>query len=176
MRQVPGTALASSTVRARTLGYCGPVGVGLDAVAQVGVGEHIETREGRALCLQDLVRVGARVRVRERVKMKMKAETKAVVKVGRRRVRLANAGPKSSGGSKAARARLRDRVAEAALWRVGHALHEDHHLVLRHVLGNLCARAGPPHPRMLPVRGRQVSAPAHGCRPHRLRRRTWSWA
>ena len=112
----------------------------------------------------------------KRVKMKMKAETKAVVKVGRRRVRLANAGPKSSGSSKAARARLRDRVAEAALWRVGHALHEDHHLVLRHVLGNLCARAGPPHSRMPPVRGQQASAPAHGCRPHRLRRRTWSWA
>ena len=77
MRQAPGNALASSAVRARTLGYCypypytardplpltdrtlgycGPVRVGLDPAAQVGVGEHIEAREWHALCFQDLVR------------------------------------------------------------------------------------------------------------------------
>ena len=74
MRQVPDNALASRTVRARTLGYCGPVGVGLDAVAQVGVGEHIEAREGRSLRLQDLVRLRLRVRARARARMKVKVK------------------------------------------------------------------------------------------------------
>ena len=93
---------------ARTLGYGGPVGVGLDAVAQVGVGEYVEAREGHALGLED----------------------------------------------------LRDSVAEAALWPVGHALHEDYHFVSRHVLGDLCVRTGPPYTRTSPrerVGGRAVN-------------------
>ena len=91
----------------RTLGYCGPVGVRLNAVTQVGVGEDIEAREGRALRLQDLVRgrVRVRVRVRARVKVKIEvkveveveAEAKVKVTVGRGRIMLAKASPTSSG-------------------------------------------------------------------------------
>ena len=52
----PYTARDPLPLTDRTLGYCGPVRVGLDPAAQVGVGEHIEAREWHALCFQDLVR------------------------------------------------------------------------------------------------------------------------